>query len=311
MVSKTIYKLASLYTRYFPLGRGKNSLISYVLNSKLPPIESIARAWDGRQFVFNSQKKYAFQIYFHGEREKNETNLMKEIIHKGDIAVDIGANIGWYTTLFSQLVGESGKVIAVEAMPETFNMLKKNLELNECTGNVELLNIMCSDSPGNGVIYNFPALHPGLSSAAPYKNEISTQVTVKKQSLDNILISKDIRNIIMLKIDVEGAEFEVLKGATEALKQGTIKGIMIEANDERSKAFGYQFAECINYALECFPHFELFRIGKKELTLLPINSATGYHHGDNLLMINRKGELWQRLLSLKNDSIRILSELRT
>jgi FkbM family methyltransferase len=186
MLSKTIYKLTSLYTRYFPFGRGKTKLINHILNSKLPPIETITRAWDGRRFVFDSQKKYAFEIYFRGERERNETNLMKKIIHKGDITVDIGANIGWYTTLFSRLVGECGKVIAVEAMPETFNMLKQNLKLNGCTKNVNLLNIMCSDSTGKGIIFNFPALHPGLSSAVPYENELITQVTVKKESLDNI-----------------------------------------------------------------------------------------------------------------------------
>lgn len=297
MFSRTIYSLTSFYTKYFPIGRGKNNLINYILNSNLAPVKSVAQAWDGRRFYFDSKNKYAFQIYFHGGREENETKLMEKIIGQGDIAVDIGANFGWYTTLFSKIAGSNGKVVAIEAMPSTFTMLKKNLELNNCTDNVHLLNAMCSDTTGDGVILNFPSLHPGLASAMPYANELSTKETIKKETLDNIIKKLNLPCINILKIDVEGAEFEVIRGAKEALSKGDIQALMIEANDERSHAFGYEFSECLNYILKCFQYFQLFRITKKKLALLPMESTKDYFHGDNLLLIQPKSREWQRLHS--------------
>jgi|MTBAKSStandDraft_1061840.scaffolds.fasta_scaffold06654_5 FkbM family methyltransferase len=297
MLSKIIYSLSSIYTKNFPVGRGKTNLINFILNSGLAPVRSITKSWDGRRFYFDSQNKYAFQIYFHGGREKNETKLMEQIIGPGDIAVDIGANIGWYTTLFSKLVGDKGKVIAIEAMPETFKMLEKNLVLNDCNSNVHLLNAICSDTIGDGVIFNFPDLHPGLASAKPYANESSNKVSVRKDSIDNIINKLKLPFINMLKIDVEGAEFEVIKGATSAFRNGIIQAVMIEANNERSQAFGYEFSECLDYAFECFPSFQIFRIIKKDLSLLPMSSTKDYLDGDNLLLVDRNSEQWKRLLS--------------
>lgn len=297
MLSRIIYSLTSLYTRYFFLRKGKSRLIRYVLHSGLTPVRSVTKAWDGRRFYFDSHNKYAFQIYFRGGREYHETRLMETVVGHGDIAIDIGANIGWYTTLFSKLVGGSGRVVAVEAMPSTFAMLKDNVAINNCTDNVQLLNAMCSDSLGAGVIFKFASLHPGLASARPYANESSTKEAVKKETLDNIIDTMHLSHINILKIDVEGAEFEVIKGSTEALRNGSIQALMIEANNERSQAFGYEFSECLDYIVDLCPYFQLFRIAKKEFGLVSMESTKDYLNGDNLLLISPDSREWQRLHS--------------
>lgn len=65
-----------------------------------------------------------------GIYEEFETNIVKEEIKKGDIVLEIGANIGYYTLIFAKLVGEKGKVFAFEPDPTNFALLKKNIEIN-------------------------------------------------------------------------------------------------------------------------------------------------------------------------------------
>ena len=76
--------------------------------------------------------------------EKIETQVMKDNIKKGDVVIDCGANIGYYSLLFSKLVGDSGKVFAFEPDPTNFSLLQKNLKENNIK-NVIALNLAVSD----------------------------------------------------------------------------------------------------------------------------------------------------------------------
>ena len=80
--------------------------------------------------------------------EKYETKVMKDHIKKGDIVVDCGGHIGYYSLLFSRLVGKRGKVYTFEADPTNFSLLKKNLEVNNIK-NVTAINHAVSDKKGN------------------------------------------------------------------------------------------------------------------------------------------------------------------
>jgi len=81
--------------------------------------------------MYLAQNRYVSkQLVRHGIHEKNETNLVKSKIKEGEIVVDIGANIGYYTLIFAKLVGTSGKVFAFEPEPHNFHLLQKNLKAN-------------------------------------------------------------------------------------------------------------------------------------------------------------------------------------
>src|SRR4030095_6099777 len=139
--------------------------------------------------------------------------------NKGDTFIDIGAHIGRYTLISSRRVGTIGKVIAIEADPENFKILCRNIELNNAS-NVTSLNATVysdkrrimfykSDKLGNS-IYNTL-----LSERLGYE----TFLEVETDTLDKLIESIHIKpeNINWIKIDVEGAELEVLKGATNIL----------------------------------------------------------------------------------------------
>jgi FkbM family methyltransferase len=151
---------------------------------------------------------------------------------KGDIVVDIGAHIGLYTIIGAKRVGEQGKVVAIEADPENFEMLNRNIKLNQLT-NVIPLNYAVYSKETKIKLY----LPSGESGFTKYNtimpNWINTQekfVEVNANTLDYLLQLNKIRQeeINWIKIDVEGAEFEVLKGATNVLSKSKDVAILME-----------------------------------------------------------------------------------
>lgn len=73
---------------------------------------------------------------------------MAERLKPGDVFVDVGANIGYFSLLASKLVGPGGRVVAIEASPEVFDLLRRNLELNKAH-NVRAVNVAISDREGS------------------------------------------------------------------------------------------------------------------------------------------------------------------
>jgi FkbM family methyltransferase len=139
---------------------------------------------------------------------------MKQNLREGDLVVDCGAHNGIISLIASGFVGNTGKVIAIEALPHNAKVIAKNLELNNIR-NVELLNVIGSSEPGElyvehqsfGLLFN----SNGIVRDTPVKGATPVACT----TLDAILNGRTARYI---KIDVEGHEIEVLKGAREALR---------------------------------------------------------------------------------------------
>jgi FkbM family methyltransferase len=162
-----------------------------------------------------------------GVYEPVETNLVRERVTAGNIAVDIGANFGWYTTLFSDLVGPTGLVHAFEPVPDTFEVLKTNCRLNACR-NVLLNNCALGDRDGTAMIHQFPGEPSGHASLLERPNGSSVASVCTIQTLDDYMVRFN-RVCHFIKCDVEGAELAVLRGAS-ALIRTSKPLILLEVN---------------------------------------------------------------------------------
>ncbi|MCF1422161.1 FkbM family methyltransferase [Mangrovimonas futianensis] len=139
--------------------------------------------------------------------ERKEFNFLKEILQTGDCFIDIGANIGAYSLIASNLIGNEGKVVAIEAEPYNFKKLKKNISLNEIN-NIDAINLGVSDkSETLSLSINTTGNRSGCSFA--YEGE--NTVKIKCKSLIDILDQSKITKISCMKIDIEGFEYKVLK----------------------------------------------------------------------------------------------------
>jgi FkbM family methyltransferase len=183
--------------------------------------------------------KYDYEFYCRINKDDfkimtiHEDDIITRFTPKeGDIVIDIGAHIGLYTIISSKRVGANGKVVAIEADPENFEMLNSNIKLNQLT-NVIPLNYAVYSKETKIKLY----LPSGESGFTKYNtimpNWINTQekfVEVNANTLDYLLQLNKIRQeeVNWIKIDVEGAEFEVLKGATNVLSKSKDVAILME-----------------------------------------------------------------------------------
>ncbi|MEM2293073.1 MAG: FkbM family methyltransferase [Nitrososphaerota archaeon] len=149
-------------------------------------------------------------------REGPVESFILSIMEKSDgVFVDVGANIGYYTILIAK---KGSRVIAVEPIPETVKVLKTNVVLNNVEEYVTVVN-KCATSQ-NMKIKMFVPINKYYGLATIYKevHPVSKyqEILIPGVTLDSIL--SDFYSITLIKIDVEGAEFEVLKGLNKSLK---------------------------------------------------------------------------------------------
>ncbi len=134
----------------------------------------------------------------------------------GGVAIDAGANIGIFTANFSQAVGPSGRVIAVEMMPETANSLRRTIALNDL-GNVDLVEMALSDQAGMVLTIGMPdASHFGQASIIRNLDGGGRSIAVATTTLDDV--TNGLERVHVMKMDLEGAELLALKGARRTLQ---------------------------------------------------------------------------------------------
>jgi FkbM family methyltransferase len=177
---------------------------------------------------------------------------------EGDTVVDIGAHMGRYTIPCSKSVGMSGKMVAIEAHPYNFRILQHNLRLNKLN-NVSLLNCAVYSNRARLKLY-LPdedlgyTMHHSLMTkylASKYSNEIERKyIEVEADTLDNLLKARAINEVNWIKIDVEGAELEVLKGAREILSTNTRISILVEIHGKDTYGPTMELLKTNNFSIE-------------------------------------------------------------
>jgi FkbM family methyltransferase len=194
-------------------------LYAYVLRIKRRKYQSIkmfAVTINGVKVQFSTENEYSnswfFPRYAGGKiHEKIVTDMLIKVLDGAKCFVDIGANLGWYTCLACKHMPQ-GIVYGFEMDDLNFAFLQKNIAINSCT-NVEVHNLAISDSSGV-LSYKRESNRPSplfrLTSGDTDKNSAGL-VSVSSITLDDFFKSKELMPDV-IKIDVEGAEMNVLRG---------------------------------------------------------------------------------------------------
>jgi FkbM family methyltransferase len=155
------------------------------------------------------------------DADEPDLAVIRELVERGTIAVDLGANFGMYTKVLSDLVGPTGTVISVEPVPQTFDALSRNIR-SLGMSNVSCVNVAISDSDGDVVMalpnYDTGGINFYQATVVPRPDGgavDSTQVRVPALSLDTLVAGKGIVGFV--KCDVEGHELACLSGAETVL----------------------------------------------------------------------------------------------
>jgi len=165
---------------------------------------------------------------YQGTFEPHETRLVRRYLKPGMTFVDVGANVGYYTALAAHLAAAQGRVIAFEPSPYAFERLTRMIAGNGLK-QAEAVNAALGDEPGTLDLYSSgdPANHsPSLVSAED--RPVLARVPVR--TLDEEAKRLQLERIDFIKIDVEGYEPSVLRGAKRLLAERRIRAILCEFN---------------------------------------------------------------------------------
>jgi len=200
-------------------------------------------------------------LYFFGIWEPEISSYILSKLKLGDIFVDVGSNIGYYSLLASSRVGQDGQVFAIEASPSIFSELQKNITLNGIT-NVSTFNVAVTDDPKKVEIFKGKETNIGMStilSEEASRRGAFREAVVSGQPLPKIIDESKLSRAKFIKIDVEGAEWLVIKGMRDIVKNlGHDTEILIEINSQSVNELGGTVNELFDMFLSA--GFKIFEI---------------------------------------------------
>lgn len=185
---------------------------------------------DAFKFIFHLEQKNYQTIYGLLQEghlyEADVSNFMLRTVDKGDTVIDVGANVGFYSMLLSSLVKDSGKVIAFEPSEINVQLIHENQTVNQYS-NIDIRQKLLGDKNSKEVYYHFSNTDSGTSYARESIPNDEREYEKKEVfTLDEEL--KNIPAIKLVKIDVEGFEVKVLKGAHDLLSNKRVRYWIVE-----------------------------------------------------------------------------------
>lgn len=229
--------------------------------------------------VIHSQM-YFIRAYTQYTFEPASLYFIRDYLQPGQTVLDVGANVGYFSLLFAQIVGEKGRVIAFEPGEFAYSLLKRNCELNQfdCLetyqaglGEKDAIVTFNSGKPGMDVYNSLGEIcHPSADVA---KFE-TTKIQIFRG--DQWLMDHHVEYIHFMKLDVEGGEYQVLQGMQKIFEEKKVLRLLIEITYEMSKAFGYAPSDIISLLRSCgYDWFEL----KPGGNLIPLTNNVPQNSG--------------------------------
>ncbi len=177
--------------------------------------------------------------WYLGVYDRRELRLVRELLRGGGDFVDVGAHVGMYTVTAARALAESGRVLALEPNPAARRQLEENLRLNGCT-NVVVVPRAAAAARGHGVLHVPETPDPSFSSLQAGRFAEGEPVEVETTTVDEEVESASLAPVLV-KIDVEGAELDVLAGMERTLERRP--RLLVEVGPETAAEAGRILAE--------------------------------------------------------------------
>ena len=186
------------------------------------------------------------QVFMHDYREQGEQEFLLHFLQSGMTVLDIGAHQGNHTLLFSSQVGSEGLVVAFEPSPRELQRLKLHLAINRCR-NVRVEPVAVGNNEVTEELFVCLGVETGCNSLRPPSVDDPIQkIEVPVITIDKYLEINEISKVDFVKIDIEGAELDALRGAAEMV-DGLKPSFLCELADMRTEPWGYHARDIYSF----------------------------------------------------------------
>ena len=265
--------------------KGSGFLCSKIINAFTPKAKNplVIKTLYGFQLKIDPVKDNGIEksIYEKGTYEKGTLHIIRKLLTQGDLFVDIGANIGLMSIFAANIVKENGLVVSFEPNPETNQILKENISLNNIS-NIKVEPYALGNECEQRKIYDNFKVNRGAASL------IHPQVLTQSYDVNVTTFSKYfdyMQNISLIKIDVEGYELKVLEGAKGYLKKCKKPPmIIVEFSLLRENSFGEELNALASF-IQSVGGYRLFKsvLGKERISkLIEITNTQDFPIHDNV-----------------------------
>lgn len=219
----------------------------------LPALVTIDKS--GMKCLCDPKRSYGGLMIYLNLPEYKEMTFLKNILTEKSTFIDVGANIGIYSLLAASVI-KTGKIYSFEPVASILDDLYRNIRINNLEDRVQVLEKVASDKTG----YSEFVMEDVSEYSHISCNKTTRSLSVPSVKLDDFCENKKISFVDIIKIDVEGAEFKVLKGLEGYLKKGKVGILIIELN-RTNQFFGKDSNGIINYLRELNYHIFKFNEG--------------------------------------------------
>jgi FkbM family methyltransferase len=212
---------------------------------------------DGLQFMVDPVSHFGRSILDTSTYEPDMVDILRAILRPGDAYFDAGMNEGFFAVVASKIVGSQGRVLGAEPQGRLTGVIDKNFMLNDVR-NAKVCEIALAAYPGTTVLYLTPDTNSGGSSFFRTTKLGIRPEAVRTLTLDALLEREGMKQIRFMKVDVEGAEEQILLGAEKTLADQCIDFLMVEFHpqitgqqvpkniDKQLRAAGYMITQIAN-----------------------------------------------------------------
>lgn len=184
--------------------------------------------------------------FIRGTYGQNEAATFERLLKDGDVVLDIGAHVGYFTLLASRMVGSSGKVIAFEPLPLNLAYLNRHVQINRLT-NVETMPVAVGQRPGRLAFDSAGGTGRGRLGTTHQAGQLEVEVV----SLDAMHDQARLPSPDLIKMDVEGVEVEAMLGASRLIAQKRPK-ILLSVHGKAAKCQSEAMLKKLGYELSYF-----------------------------------------------------------
>jgi len=201
-------------------------------------MRTLARLGNGMTIEVVANDWVGLEIMTHGYYEAAAVELVSALLGPGMVFLDVGAHIGQYTLVASRIVGDQGEVHSFEPDPDTFELLTHNITRNGLK-NVRANQVALYREDSVREFFRASPLNIGGSSLArPYEADSNVSFKVSCVRLDRYVEEHRLAHVDVIKMDIEGAEIDALRGAQKLLASESRPILVLEFHERALETFG-------------------------------------------------------------------------